>query len=310
MASYIEELTVRAGRCPAVNFSSSGTLGDWQAFHVPFLPPMPSSATGKIRVLVSASDDEVNASDHQAVPVVIVGEISNMGFTAWVRNSDVSSGWSGLVWFAIAEQPEVLSNGSSQTPPLIRFGSTQPQHFQYTGRRGDWRRWEIRHGTNAGFSGIPCSIVSPTNQNVRVHASSAVGIVAGETIDGFNLAARSADVGPGACSFCYLSVLIGGGKASGKQMVDSGQVSPRNFSATGLSGDWQVWSVAFAEPFLVPPVVLLTADNANGTLNSYARAAVGTAFDTTTNGFTLAARNSDVMGGPAGFTWLAVGYAI
>ncbi len=108
MASMVDLITVRAGVCPAIAFASSGITGDWQTFQVPFQPWMPAGAEGRIRVVVSASDHEADVTDHQAVPVVVVGEVSHMGFTAWVRNSDVSPGQSGMNWIAIAEVGSAL----------------------------------------------------------------------------------------------------------------------------------------------------------------------------------------------------------
>jgi hypothetical protein len=125
---------------------------------------------------------------------------------------------------------------------------------------------------------------------------------------GFNLAGRNSDVGPGASNFNLIAIET----ASGGDLaifLDTGQVPGRFFAIEGSSGDWQVWVVNFAEPFANPPTVLATADNFNGQLNSYARAAVGVIFDVSCDGFSLAARNSDLCAGPAGFSWLAIGRA-
>ncbi len=300
MASMANAISLRCGNLPAQQFASSGRSGDWQTFHVPFQPWMPQAADGKVRVMVSASDADVDVSDHQVAPVPLVGEVSVRGFTAWVRNSDVSPGVSGLAWVAVAEVPD-----SPPATPKLRSGLLQPQHFQVTGIRGDWRRWSVGFGQRVGFTAAPTVVTTPTNSNVRVHAASTVGVSCGVTKDGFNLAARNADIGPGACNFFYLAASGNGGNE--QIQIDSGQVPARPFAITGVPGDWQVWAVSFAEPFLTPPVVLVTADNSNGTLSSYARAVQGVVFDVTTDGFVLAGRSTDMSAGPAGFSWLAVG---
>jgi len=139
-----------------------------------------------------------------------------------------------------------------------------------------------------------------------VHVAAGVGVVVRASRVGFNLASRNSDIGPGACNFTFLAVETASG-GDPTLFVDSGQVPGRYFAVENYPGDWQVWVVSFAEPFATPPAVLVTADNSNGTLNSYARAAVGVVFDVTTDGFTLAARNSDLCAGPAGFSWIAIG---
>jgi hypothetical protein len=91
--------------------------------------------------------------------------------------------------------------------------------------------------------------------------------------------------------------------------VDTGLTPSRWFARSGDPGDWQVWAINFNEPFLAPPAVFVCATDWFNNTGSYTRAAVGTVFDPTTDGFTLAARNSDVSAGPARFFWLAVGRA-
>jgi hypothetical protein len=301
MAVPLTGATLRCGTAPAVDFSPSGQSGDWQTFVIAFNPPMANQADGQIRVVVNAGDAGVDLQDHQAVPVPVTGEISHLGFTAWVRNSDVSGGSSGIAWLAVAEVPE-----AAPVAPRLRAGNVQPQHFQVDGYRGDWRRWSVSFGQKVAFDAPPVVLTTATNNNVRVHAASAVGISCGVTKDGFNLAARNSDIAAGAASFNYVAIQQSAGGSDIFQL-DSGHLTARLFSAEDQLGDWQVWAVNFAEPFLVPPVVLVSADDCGGTLNSYTRAVVGVVFDVSQDGFTLAGRNSDVCAGPAGFNWVAVG---
>ena len=305
MANFVDQVTFRSGTVPPVPFSASGFHGDWQTLHVPFQPLMPVAAQGQIRVIANANGDSIAETDHMAPTVAVIGEVSYMGFTAWVRNSDVSPGSSGLNWVAVAEIPDAI-DGKPVPTVRLRPGIVQPQHFQTDGLRGDWRRWSASYGSRIGFSRIPVVVVSPTNQNVRVHVAAGVGVVVGSSRDSFNLASRNSDIGPGACNFAFLAVETASG-GDPNLFVDTGQVPARYFEIENYPGDWQVWAVSFAEPFATLPAVFVTADNSNGTLNSYARAAVGLVFDVTTDGFTLAARNSDLCAGPVGFSWIAIG---
>lgn len=308
MAALTNKISLRAGACPASTFAPSGVHGDWITYHVPFEPALPDSAEGQVRVVVSASDAGGDINVHQAAPVPVVGELSPRGFTAWMRNSDVSGGDSGINWIAVAEVPDTAAPiaGAGSPSPKLRFGTLQPQHFQVNGYRGDWRRWAVSYGSSIGFTEIPIAVLTTTNDNVRVHAAASVGICAGASKNGVNVAARNSDVTAGASNFGYVAAQpLAGGRPD--LLVDTGTVSPRYFDLVGTAGDWQVWNVSFAEPFLTAPVILLSANDAGGAMGSYARAAVGSVFDVSTEGFTLAARNSDVCAGPAGFTWIAVG---
>jgi hypothetical protein len=205
MASFINKVTCRTGTVGPVWFNVSGVPGDWQTFHIPFQPFMPAAADGQVRIMVTASGEGLAANDHMAAAVPLVGEVSYMGFTAWLRNSDVSTGSAGLSWVAIAEVPD--SVGGQPVPATrLRSGILQPQHFQTDGYRGDWRRWAVSCGSRIGFTSLPVAVLSATNQNVRVHAAACVGVVVGTSMAGFNVASRNSDVGSGACNFNFLAV--------------------------------------------------------------------------------------------------------
>ena len=87
---------------------------------------------------------------------------------------------------------------------------------------------------------------------------------------------------------------------------DTGQSTKQSFAAGGYHGNWEDQAVFFHEPFLTPPVVLLTAHNPS--MNEQLKLAVaGMARAVTPNGFTLTARNSDSQGGEVDFFWVAFG---
>ena len=141
-----------------------------------------------------------------------------------------------------------------------------------------------------------------------MHASAAVPVIGVTAVDQVTLSARNSDVGPGLAGFNYFAFLPGVA-APPNLIVDTGRVFPLRFAKGAQRGDWQTWMVNFADHFISPPTVILTADNYDGNIRSYAVAAVGMANDVTPNGFTLAARNSDVSAGWVAFSWLAIGYA-
>jgi hypothetical protein len=94
-----------------------------------------------------------------------------------------------------------------------------------------------------------------------------------------------------------------------KYYIDNGVQTPdlQQFASAGQWGDTLNYNVDFHAPFLVPPVVLLTANNV-GVGGNYNAAVVGIAQNVTPNGFILSGRSSDTQEGWCGFYWVAIGY--
>ncbi len=67
-----------------------------------------------------------------------------------------------------------------------------------------------------------------------------------------------------------------------------------------------VCGIYFTDPFLAPPVVLLTDNDPRSEGRN--PAVVGIAQNVTPFGFRVAARNSDYIGGRTGFYWVAIGW--
>lgn len=301
MATTFSKISLRSGQCTAKTFSQSGCFGDWQRFNVAFYPAMPTAAVGKIRVLATASDTDANT--FPLAPVTpVVGEISPGGFTAWVRNSDIVSKRAGLNWIAIAEVPENNLVAMSAVSGLVL-----PQPFASAAHAGDWNICNVPFPLSRQFTAAPVVVATPANANVRVHAAAVIPIACASTIVQFSLAVRNSDCGPGFTSLNYLAIGPGQGMPA-NIMIDTGRVAPRCFARGGSNGDWQMWQISFADHFLVPPTVLITADNFDGKIPTFAVAAVPVANDVTPYGFTLAARNSDISSGWVAFSWVAIGY--
>jgi hypothetical protein len=89
--------------------------------------------------------------------------------------------------------------------------------------------------------------------------------------------------------------------------VETGNVPENWFERSGQQGDWRTWDIVFKNPFAGIPTVLLTANKAIDIPVRLSAAVLGMARAVTANGFRLAARNSDLAPGLAGFDWIAIG---
>jgi len=303
MASALTEVSIRTGTTATKYFSQSGMLGDWQTLHIPFFPFFPATAAGKIRVFATASRQNVLANNGAAPAQPVVGEISPLGFTIWARNGDIVGGQACFNWIAVSEVPDTTPSELGAV-----FGLLSPQYFATASKQGDWNTYSAPIPVSRQVAtATPVIVASGSNANVRVHASASVPVVGVAAADRVSITARNSDPGPGLASFYYLGFLPGL-NAPANLMVDTGRVTPLHFSVGSFKGDWQSWTINFADHFISPPVVILTADNYDGSLLSYSVAAVPMANDVTSFGFTLAARNADVAAGWVSFSWLAIGH--
>jgi hypothetical protein len=96
---------------------------------------------------------------------------------------------------------------------------------------------------------------------------------------------------------------------NGNYWVACGLTGPAVFASSGQEGDWAFWEIKFSSEtegyrFEWQPFVFVS-------LYSYSNdvpAIVGQARNVRPDGFTLAARNSDTLGGySARFAWIAIG---
>jgi hypothetical protein len=297
MSTKISQTIIKVGTVPAVRFSPGCQDGDTQKFHVVFPHQFPKPT--RVRVIITASNLKVVSSEHNAAVVGIAEQVDERDFFLVARNSDCSAGLASFNWMAVAETP-----GEEQRSVGLRMGVVQPRHFQPDCVAGDSQLWGVNFSTP--FDNLPTVLLTASNLNVRNGNVAAVGIARDAANNRFTLAARNSDCAEGDCAFYY--VAISEKDDSKKDLwVDSGEIFPHRFSSDCQPGDWIVQEVAFSEPFLTPPVVLVTANDQKASAFAGEVAAVGIARDVTTHGFTLAARNSGCSDGEAGFYWVAIG---
>lgn len=295
------QAAVRTGVLLPQLYAQCGRAGDWVGYEVPFDRSFPADALDKIRIILTPTDEGVDPTDRVVPAVPLIDIVEQYYFSFWARNSDITAGVSAFRYVAVAEVEE-----GNQYIPIC--GVTQPQHVSSTGIPGDWVRWLVPLDY-AQLDAAPSVVLTPTNTNVRIHPSAAVGIAVNERKEGFALFARNADIGPGDVAFNYLACASGSGPWAAT--VDSGRTSPRPFTAAGSFGDWQSYIIDFSQPFTSPPTVFATASSGASRGSQFPPgnkvAAQPMVHNVTPYGFTLAARTTDISPGVAAFDWIAIG---
>lgn len=313
MTARSTEAIIQFGQVDAHRFSPDCENGDWQYWDVTFSEAFPDPA--KIRVILTPNNRGVDSGTHNAAVVGIAQDVRSDRFRLLARNSDCAGGNAGFNWMAIAETPTI----EHDELPDIWMGILQPQHFQPDCQPGDWREWAVTPGDPIVGADFPV-VATASNLNITpfygnaglaYHNAAAVGIVRIPSPGQFDLVARNSDCAEGDCTFYYLATSLLG---RWEQIwIDTGEVSAKSFAPDCHAGDWQSWLVSFSHSFMTPPMVFVTAHapavrvDHREHVEHHVPAPVGIAQNVTTHGFTLAARNSDCVGGWAGFYWVAIG---
>jgi hypothetical protein len=310
MSIQMSHVLFLAGSTPTAKaFAKSCVAGDTQSWPINFKIELP----GNVRIIVTANDRNVGDGLHNAAAVGIAQKVSAGGFLLTARNSDCAGGAASFDWIAFSDVP---LKGPQREIPFVRARELQGQHFKPSCTPGDTQLQKVTFWSPLPdpdefvFLTARAPWPAPSNLNPGTHNSAGVGIVQVPDAVGFNLSARSSDCAEGDCAFdCFaITTLVKqpGGDA-GNLQVDAGEVNAIHFSASCAPGDTQTMPVDFHQPFLTPPIVLLTANDLGLSQGSHNAAAVGVAADVTPYGFTLLARNSDCAAGEAGFYWVAIG---
>lgn len=306
MSTQINQTDFQFGTVTARHFSEHCVPGDWETCPIIFPKPFDEKTP---RVIVTANNENVDKGAHNAAVVGIAQKVTPTGFVLAARNSDCARGFAGFNWTAVLETP----GEQKEKPVNLRMGVLQPKKFQSDCTAGDWNSWGVNFSTKLEKC---VALLTASNLNVKpwhqddtlwYHNPAVVGIVQDLTPTGFTLAARNSDCAEGYCTFYYVALSqINAGKAD--LWVDTGEEIAQHFGPDCKSGDWKGWTISFSEPFLTPPVVLVTANDLK--VQGHNAAVVGIAQDVTPNGFTLSARNSDCASGQAGFYWVAIGWVM
>jgi hypothetical protein len=319
-------------------FSKSCDVGDWHTYTVDFPAAFPAQVSDlDLRVIVTANNRNraTFPGEHNVAPVAVVHDVKRSGFTLAARNSDCTSGFAAFDWMAVAETP----SGSNNLPVDLRIGVVQPSWFHETCKAFDTEAWRLSFGPRRRIGSTnrpPVFLVTGNNLNIQgatynwanvdgrtfsqgdlpYHNSAVVGVVQDPSPTGFGLKGRNSDISSGQCAFYYLALSDLDpslpSPAARSMWVDSGRVGAKGFAPSNQDRDWQGWEIYFQDPFLTPPIVLVTASDLmdDGTpVQGGNPATVGLARNVTTDGFNLDARNSDCGGGWSGFYWVAIGCA-
>lgn len=305
-------------------FSRAGESGDWLDISISFegdLPVKVPNFVGTPRLIITPvrntqfDPTSTSRSLNVMTPVCVARDVTPQGFRLAARNADPDfGGFSAFNWIAIEETP-----GVDNAVPALERGLFPPRHFDrgfesFLGRRtfGD----HIYYGMDSPPISLDNSVASvqltATDQNVTEHSVTAGGIINNPfEVQQLDLAAHNVDIVAGGCAFYGAAFsyknTIASGAAGSELQIDTGAVAEEWFEPSGQPGDWQTWNVVFTHPFSELPVVLLTPYKPIDIPVRLSPAVLGMVQGLTTQGFRIAARNSDIGRGLAGFFWIAIG---
>jgi hypothetical protein len=305
-------------------FQHAGKSGDWLDIAISFqgdLPVKLPNFVGTPRVIITPvrntnfDPTSTSRSFNVMTPVCVARDVTPQGFRLAARNADPDfGGFSAFNWIAIEEAP-----GVENSVPALQTGVFPPRHFAAAFESGLGNRTFNDH-VYYGMDNPPISLdnnaasvqLTATDQNVAEHEVTAVGMVNNPfEVQQLDLAAHNVDLVAGGCAFYGAAFsyknLIQAGAPGSDLRIDTGQVDENWFEPSGQLGDWQTWNVGFATPFNQLPVVLLTPYKPIDIPVRLSPAVLGMVQALTTRGFRIAARNSDIGRGLAGFFWVAIG---
>ena len=310
-------------------FSRADQSGDWLDISISFegdLPVKVPNFVGTPRVIItpvrntnldptSTPGSGGRLGFNVMTPVCVARDVTPQGFRLAARNADPDfGGFSAFNWIAIEETP-----GVENAVPALQKGLFPPRHFDpafesFLGNRSfeDHVYYEMHNPPISLDNNVASVQLTATNQSVTEHNVAAVGIINNPVeVQQLDLAAHNVDITAGGCAFYGAAFSyensIASGAAGSELQIDTGAVEEEWFEPSGHPGDWQTWDVVFASPFSELPVVLLTPYKPIDIPVRLSPAVLGMVQALTTGGFRIAARNSDIGRGLAGFFWIAIG---
>ncbi|SAK96247.1 hypothetical protein AWB81_05366 [Caballeronia arationis] len=321
MTTRYTEMRIAVDNFEGGTLSPAGQSGDWLDVFISFegdLPVKIPNFAASPRVIVTPvkatkfSGGQLNV----ATPVCLARDVSTKGFRLAARNADPDFGGSfAFDWVAIEESP-----GVTGSVPALERGTFPPRYFapsreSLLGRRtfSDHVYYLLPRELRLLDTKLSSVQLTATDQNVAGPSVPAVGIVDDPfEIDELDLSAHNTDLIAGSCAFnwatfSYSKLFDPTDGNTPDQRIDTGEVAEAWFESSGNAGDWRTWDVVFKSPFAVEPIVLLTANKRADIPVRLNPAVLGVAQAVTSHGFRLAARNSDLSPGLAGFHWIAIG---
>ncbi len=283
-------------------YAANGQTGDWETEAINWAPL--AFGSDDVVVIANANQSAVPSNANAPAVVAMAWNANRNGFVLATRNSDTSSGTMGFDWLAVDTSPV-----AGVSPLNMKLLTLSEESFKRSGSSGDWGVWNVPNLQPNSKSMLTLLSASTLPDDCRpvVGVATDIGVVR----------ARNSDtVSGGAASLSCLSVIdtAGGGNYFAQSgttplpagyFLESGNDGASIFNVN-FDSDWNRWPIYFPLPFSAPPIVFVTANNiGSGTNNTVA--AVGTAVAIRSTGFLLAARNSDISKGFAGFNWLAIG---
>jgi hypothetical protein len=307
MSTEISETMIQFGSLDKRHFAKSGAAGQWEQFTVK-LPVTFSKMNTLPSVIVTPSDQGLSGfTASQMVPAVgIAFDVTTTGFTLSARNPSNRDGFAGFNWMAALETP-----GTKQKSVDLRMGVTQPKYFQTPsapitsiGSHSGHRDWYIQYPS---FHHKETAFVTATNLYGTGNRNAAVvGMAIDPHYSGLWIIGENTDISNGDCAFYFVS-LAEGEEPVGKDIwVETGGTISMELGPSDQNSSWRTEEVTFRDPFMTPPVVLVTTSSP-GWAKYRSVSALGIARYVTTHGFTLAAHNTDQTRGLAWFSWIAIG---
>jgi hypothetical protein len=297
----LSECKVAFGHLEGGDFSETGISGDWQLFEA-FFPETEIYAEPPIVVATPILEDEF---DIGAYPVCVVKDVTVRGFTLAARNM-ADHGFAAFYWMAVLQTP-----GTSGGVVYLTSGVLSSLYFGAKGSPNQQNGLTNLDMLNHVSASV---ILTATDQNVSGHTIGAVAAVADKFLENIGnipgITARNPDIVDGSCNYNWArfdSFPTTTNNIFSEHLIETGLVPATFFQPSGICGDWNTWDINFSTPFETLPVVFLTANNVAMESSDKLVAPVGVVQSITIYGFRLAARNSDIASGKAGFNWIAIG---
>lgn len=312
---HIDDVTIRFGKTDKAQvFNRRDWPGDTQHWEITFDPPFPDGVLPT--VFLSANDQRLNRNAHNVAVVGTASHITNEGFVLSASNPECRHGEAGFNWVAIHEGFDEIAEAKTS----LRLGTVHPRNFgpRCSNEVTDWGQWEPRFHLPQ-FQSLPLVIASPKDRTVNSNQENFLGtayhlinyvhpvpLVRKVSQTNFELGARNAMRGSGHCAMFFAGFTHDDPQGNENIFVTGGHLEPKQFE--GYDGNnTDSWVIYFDEPFVSPPVVLVTASDVATDETVGITGIIGSANFVSRFGFVLRASNTATSPREVGFSWAAFG---